>query len=202
MTGGGRSSDDDTVVVPRAGGACGPDDTVVLGRAADADDTVAVRRATPAAPDEPDDTVALGSGRQDPTVPVVGAEPTVRLARGESKVPTARIAGSAPVRTAMRPGRRRPRGALRPAPVPSGFGGVPVVGQGPGAVSTYATRVLTAPPAAPTASVADPGRIIAPVPSVSLGSRRATLLTLGAVGVAVLLLAGAFAWSLATLLAS
>ncbi|MBO9578709.1 MAG: hypothetical protein J7480_08095 [Microbacteriaceae bacterium] len=82
---------------------------------------------------------STGTPKADQTVKVD------RAAHGPTQ--QVRAAGTTPVRPVMTPPRKRRRGELRPAPVPSGFGGMPLVASGAGAVSTYRARALRPPPA-------------------------------------------------------
>ncbi len=83
-----------------------------------------------------------------------------------------------------RPVRRR-RGELRPAPVPSGFGGIPVMASGAGAVTTYRARtVISEAPerSIPLVGSETPAREVnRALPSVTRRSRAAALVSLAAV---------------------
>jgi len=205
--------DDPTVIVARGAAADDEDPTVIVPRAApavDADPTVIVAERRAAAPvasdDAPPDPEAEDDGAGDSTVQVPRAEPTVRVERGGSDLPTRQlgIAGSSPVKPVMAAPRKRRRSELRPAPVPSGFGGMPLVASGPGAVSSYRTRRIAPPPAQPGVPSGShaPRRELGGVASVSRRSRLASILALGSSAAAFVLLAGALVWAVESLLAS
>ena len=149
---------EETVIVPREEtvivirGAAVPDDEDTISIStqrgsqssapspAPASEAALVSSEVPAAPPDPhadgDDTVIVV---EEPVVPAVGIsaaddEVTVRVERSDSQLPTVRVTrtGSSQVRPAMVPQRGRRRGELRPAPVPSGFGGVSLVASGAG----------------------------------------------------------------------
>ena len=173
----------DTVLVDR-------EETVLVDR----DETVVVERAVADA----DATRIVPRDANGVTVEVPRSDPTVRVERGASDSQTRRVdlAGSTPIRAFMDPPRRRRRGELRPAPVPSGFGGLPLVGSGAGAVSTYRVRHIALP-----VELAEPGpepgprRVVGGVESVARRSRRGALAAIGAAAASAVLLAGGVFWA-------
>lgn len=127
-------------------------------------------------------------------------EVTIRVERSDSGLPTVRVTRSASsaVRPAMVPQRARRRGELRPAPVPSGFGGVPLVASGAGAVSSYRARTLAPPSAALAAPspASSPDRVLSGVASVRAQSRRVSRWTLTAAAASIVLIAGGMLWAI------
>lgn len=157
------------------------DSTVIVSPVAPDDSTVIVREPDSAAAEE-----APGVERSSRSATI--DEATVRLDRS----------GPPAVRPAMtpRPGRRR--GELKPAPVPSGFGGVPLVAAGPGAVSTYEARTLAPPSPALVAPavIPAPDRALDRRVSVHAESRSIAFWTLGAAAASVVLIGGGVWWAL------
>ena len=214
---------EETVIVPREEtvivirGAAVPDDEDTISIStqrgsqssapspAPASEAALVSSEVPAAPPDPhadgDDTVIVV---EEPVVPAVGIsaaddEVTVRVERSDSQLPTVRVTrtGSSQVRPAMVPQRGRRRGELRPAPVPSGFGGVPLVASGAGAVSSYRARTLAPPSAAlsATSTTAPADRVLTGGASVRARSRRTAAWTLTAAAASVLVIAGGVLWA-------
>lgn len=173
IVGGAEAEDDDTVRV-----SGDEDDTTIVEEAGD-DGTVIVGEAGD------DSTVIVARDDEDPTVIV-----------GDTAPPPPR-AGI--VKPAMdRPPRRR-RGELRPAPVPSGYGGIPIAATGAGAVSTYRARPLPAPPAPSDPSVSRPVRVVGGVPSIERRSRRIAVGALTAFGASFVVAAAGIAWAVRTI---
>ena len=206
-----ESDDADTVIVSRPAVESDDADTVLVARGPaepDDEDTVSVSTDAPAdsvdrtTPDDDDDTVIV-AGEAD--VVVTGAvaaiddEATIRVDRSASDhaaAATGREVSSA-IRPAMLPQRGRRRGELRPAPVPSGFGGVPLVAPGAGAVSSYRVRALVPPSAelaAPRGGAA-PERALGGGVSVRRQSRRIAFWALTASAASVVLIAGGMLWA-------
>jgi len=214
---------EETVIVPREEtvivirGAAVPDDEDTISISTDRGSQSSARSPAPtsdaapersdAAPVSPeaqvddDDTVIVG---EEPVVPAVGIsaaddEVTVRVERSDSQLPTVRVTrtGSSQVRPAMVPQRGRRRGELRPAPVPSGFGGVPLVASGAGAVSSYRARTLVPPSAAlsATSTTAPADRVLTGSASVRARSRRTAAWTLTAAAASALVIAGGVLWA-------
>jgi len=157
------------------------DDTVIIGD----ENAIAASAAEPAAAE-----ASVGGD----------AEVTIRVERSDSGLPTVRVTRSASsaVRPAMVPQPARRRGELRPAPVPSGFGGVPLVASGAGAVSSYRARTLAPPSAALAAPspASSPDRVLSGVASVRAQSRRVSRWTLTAAAASVVLIAGGMLWAI------
>jgi len=182
----------DTVVVDRDGTAAG-------GRERADPDTVIVAEGSAPPDADPDATNVVPRDASGVTVEVPRRDPTVRVERGASESRTHRVdlAGSTPIKPAMAPPRKRRRGELRPAPVPSGFGGLPLVASGAGAVSSYGIRGIQPPPArlvriGPSA----PHRVVARTSSVGRRSRRLARAAIIASAGSVLVLAGGVVWAL------
>ena len=190
-----QPDDDPTVVVQRVA-AVDPDDTVsVSSEASGLDDEATVIV-------DDDATVHAGPAAES-TILLAAAGPTVAVDGADSALPTADLggAGSSQVRASMAPPRKRRRGELQPAPVPSGFGGMPIVASGAGAVSSYRARTLLAPPASTALSESSAShRLTGDVPSVERRSRRASFVAIAVVAGATLLLAGAVVWALSALI--
>ncbi|HWL02134.1 MAG TPA: hypothetical protein VNQ52_07150 [Microbacteriaceae bacterium] len=193
-------SRDATVIVPR--GATAPDD---VGDAEGVDDEDTVSMSTdhgaPADEDGDDDTVIVMEEADDRPVAVpVDDEATVRVDRTGPDLPTVRVdrGASSGVRPSMVPQQRRRRGELRPAPVPSGFGGVPFVASGAGAVSSYRARTLVPPSAELAAPSASPTaeRMLGGVASVRAQSRRASIWAIAAAAASVVVIAGGMLWAI------
>lgn len=177
-SGAGSADDlDESTVSVRDSGTAHSDD------AADADDSTVI-----VAADSVDDSTVIVRESAAEAEPAVADEATVRLDRS----------GPPAVRSAMtpRPGRRR--GELKPAPVPSGFGGVPLVAAGPGAVSTYEARTLAPPSPALVAPavIPAPDRALDRPVSVRAQSRSIAFWTLGAAAASVVLIGGGVWWAL------
>lgn len=192
------SRDDDTVIV------AADDETAVAGdRPAADDDTVIV-----VLPD--DETVIVAAQGDDETIQVVrDDDPTAIVAKGDATVGAPRDAtvdapreathavdpqrseslatnrmdsgGSTPVvKPVMAVPARRRRRALRPAPVPPGYGERAVLASGAGKVSTYRARSIPLPPViARLRAAAAVDRATSGAPSLERQSRRLALLTLG-----------------------
>ena len=204
-----------TVVVPRGVPAPDDDDTAsmstdgvapdvgpVVEVDVDVDDddaTVIVHEAPLVRAEVDDDKTVIVEAQVPETIAVPHPEPTVPVERGTSGLATVRIdaASSAPVRPVMVPPRKRRRGELRPAPVPSGFGGMPFVGSGAGAVSTYRVRTIEPPPSriAAASDAHAPNRIVGTSVSVERRSRTLSIATLLTVAASTVLLAGGVVWA-------
>ena len=167
----------------------------------DDDETVIVAKVRLAGDDEDDDedTVSVPERRSEPApVPVIDEEVTVRVERGSSELPTVQVSRniSGAARRSMEPQQGRRRGELRPAPVPSGFGGMPFVASGAGVVSSYRARTLVPPSAqlsAPSSSPA-PDRMLGSVLSVREQSKLASRWTIAAVALSIVAIVGAMLW--------
>jgi len=188
---------EETLLIPRGGPAPDDEDTVSMST-----DRGARSRAETDAAADPDVPAALDAagGDDDDTVIVADDDATIRVERSEPDLPTVRVTRSAAsaVRPAMIPQRSRRRGELRPAPVPSGFGGVPLVASGPGAVSSYRARALVPPSAALAAPdpTAPPDRVLGGAASVRAQSRRVAIWTLAAAAASVVVIAGGMLWAI------
>lgn len=189
--------DDSTLIVA-------PDDDATVLVSTDDEDTVPP---PPSAIPDDDDTVIVAD--DDATRAIarrtarVDDDPTVALARRGSAPPSEPSpAVSALAKSVMEPPRARRRDELRPAPVPSGFGGRPLVAVGVGAVSTYRARPLAPPPVRPVAAGAStaPQRIAGGTVSVARRSRRASVAAIGVFAAACVLLGGGVVWSVANLI--
>lgn len=176
--------DDDTVIVGGASDTDDDDDTVII----DAEPV-----AETAAP-VPDEVVLDGPS---PDEVVLDGEATVRVDRSGSDTATVRVARrvSSLARPTMAPQSPRERGELRPAPVPSGFGGMPLVASGPGAISSYHARSLVPPvELAAVAAPRMPERAFGAAESVREQSRRASVWTAGAVAFSIVAITAATLW--------
>ncbi len=181
-----HEADEQTVIVARDG-----DDTVIV---RDDESTVVVAKAAQ------DTTVAVRRRGDESTVASQRDEPTVKVERDTSDMPTVQLdgAGSAAVRPVMTAPTKRRRGELRPAPVPSGFGGMPVVASGAGVVTSYRAREITPPPSyltTPSESHA-PERVLGGIPAVERRSRRMSILTIVTLAASTVLLAGGLIWAI------
>ncbi len=173
------------VVGTAAAGA--DDDTIVIEGAADAGaDTIAVPRGGGAVEaivrpdDDPTAIVGPAAPRGGRTRP---ADPTGAGGTGPAG---SMSAGSVPVKPVMVAPAKRRRRALRPAPVPPGYGERAVLAPGAGAVSTYRVREIPRPPASAQALAnRSVDRVTAGIASVSKRSRRLSMLAIGGFGLSL-----------------
>ncbi len=184
--------DDTTRPIPGAADAGVEGDTTVP-----LDRTVIIPEdtATTASISTDDDTVEIvregsveAAADPDPTHPSSRADERTRPAdpvRTEGDVPTKRVSpqGSTAVKPVMVAPMKRRRRALRPAPVPPGYGGRALLGPGAGAVATYRPRAIPSPPAVPQElGTRRVGRITTGLSSVGRRSRRLSMLAMGGFG--------------------
>lgn len=192
-------SRDDTVIIDRASSEPDDEDTISMSTDRQARVELVVDALLDPASDDTDTVIVPVNEPAADGLRPVDDDATVRVERSVSGTATVRISrvSSNAVRPAMtpRPGRRR--GELRPAPVPSGFGGVPLVASGAGAVSSYRARTLTPPSpalAAPNPGTAT-GRVLPASTSVRAASRRTAIWALAASAASIVVIAGGMFWA-------
>jgi len=204
--------EDPTTIVDDDANSGEPDPTVIVGDGDAADPTVIVEDA-----EAGDPTVIVEEGAGVDRTVILDEEESTRVVRPASGEVADAIAttGSTslgaptpvepaestnpPVRHVMSMPVKRRRGPLRPAPVPSGFGGTVVAGRGVGARTSRPIRSMGVPPPPPAPAIEPPVRAFGRVPSVAARSHRAAVAAVAALAVVTLAGASGLTWSLINL---